>query len=257
MTTGPELRSPVVRQLAEEEIVRCYRDLRFPRGDGRPYVALNTVASVDGKVSVAGRSGPLSSRLDRHALRLLRARTDGVVVGAGTLRAEEIEFRFPPEMRAERLSMGLSPCFYAIIVTASGSLPVERRIFRERSPEVQPVVLTTLAAAPEVRRRVAGDVLVLAHGEALVDLKSGMEALFAEHGLTRLMLEGGPTLSSAMLAADLVDEVFCTLAAKLVGGPGGTMIGGAHELTAAPRPLSLLWALGHNDDLYLRYKVLR
>src|ERR1700693_6019696 len=54
----------------------------------RPYVMLNMVSTVDGRASIDGRSGPLGNRADRELFHALRAAVDGVLVGAGTVRAE-------------------------------------------------------------------------------------------------------------------------------------------------------------------------
>src|SRR5271154_5237278 len=61
---------------------------RGARASGRPYVMLNMVSTVDGRVAIAGRSGSLGNRADRALFHGLRGAVDAVMAGAGTVKAE-------------------------------------------------------------------------------------------------------------------------------------------------------------------------
>jgi riboflavin biosynthesis pyrimidine reductase len=70
-----------------EQQLDSYRPWEEPRED-RPFVAMNFVATVDGRATIAGRSGPIGSDTDTAMLTGLRTRFDAVMIGAGTMRAE-------------------------------------------------------------------------------------------------------------------------------------------------------------------------
>jgi diaminohydroxyphosphoribosylaminopyrimidine deaminase/5-amino-6-(5-phosphoribosylamino)uracil reductase len=82
-----------------------------------------------------------------------------------------------------------------------------------------------------------------------------MTALARDLGIRHAILEGGPSLNTAMLAARLVDEVAFTLSPKVVGGPALTMFAGPAPLPTGIRSLRLLSALAYQDQLFLRYRV--
>ena len=70
-----------------EEQLDSYRPWEQPRED-RPFVAMNFAATVDGRASIGGVSGPIGSAADTAMLAGLRTRFDAVMIGAGTMRAE-------------------------------------------------------------------------------------------------------------------------------------------------------------------------
>jgi len=70
-----------------EQQLDSYRPWEEPHED-RPFVAMNFVATVDGRATIAGRSGPIGSDTDTAMLTGLRTRFDAVMIGAGTMRAE-------------------------------------------------------------------------------------------------------------------------------------------------------------------------
>lgn len=70
-----------------EEQLDAYRPWEEPR-EGRPFVAMNFAATVDGRATIGGVSGPIGSETDTAMLVGLRSRFDAVMIGAGTMRAE-------------------------------------------------------------------------------------------------------------------------------------------------------------------------
>ncbi len=158
---------------------------------------VNFVTSLDGAVSVGGRSAGLSGEADRAMFRLLRNECDAVLVGAGTYRAENYE----PLIRRG----------HPRLVVVSRSLNVT---FPDAEP--RPIVLTTndLAAG-------AGVVQCADLADGLVKLR--------EMGLVNILCEGGPYLFGELSKADLVDELCLTLSPLLVGpGPGRITAGDVH-----------------------------
>jgi hypothetical protein len=75
----------------------------------RPYLILNFATTLDGRVTINGRSGPIGSATDTEMLQRLRTRVDAVMVGAGTMRAERYgRMVSDPNLRAYRERTGLA-----------------------------------------------------------------------------------------------------------------------------------------------------
>src|ERR1700737_4848540 len=97
--------------------------LAEPTSADRPYLALNMVATVDGRAAVNGSAVGIGTPADKHLMRELRAEADVVLHGAGTVRADPLSARVPPEMVDQRVQNGLSPQPLGAIVPRRGNLP--------------------------------------------------------------------------------------------------------------------------------------
>ena len=217
--------------------------------EGRPWVLLNMVTSVDGATAASGRSGGLGSPADRQVFHALRAIADVVVAGAGTVRAEHYgPPRVTPELQQWRRSAGRphspgSPwCRAASRSTWPTPSSPRPRCAPSSSPSTAPPT-ERLAATREVAE------VVLA-GSAHVDLGSALDQLHAL-GARTVLVEGGPTLNGQLVAADLVDEVCLTLSPALVGGASHRFAVG--EGQGGFTPLRLDRVLADGDHLFLRY----
>src|SRR5215471_13368501 len=89
----------------------------------RPYLALNMVATVDGRAALNGSAVGIGSAADKRLMRELRAEADVVLHGAGTVRADPLSARVPPDLVQQRMAQGLTPQPLGAIVTRSGDLP--------------------------------------------------------------------------------------------------------------------------------------
>jgi 2,5-diamino-6-(ribosylamino)-4(3H)-pyrimidinone 5'-phosphate reductase len=226
-----------------------YEDLELlPPGrteTSRPYVIINMVSSLDGRTVREGKAARIGSQTDRQLMRTLRSKADAVMIGANTL-------------RAEKLSLGLDepagPQPMAIILTNTGNLPLESHLIRN---ERQEVLVVVPEGCPEdaVRRlrRSGGDVLRSPTTPwGAIDLEGTLQVLKAERAVDLLLVEGGPTLNYSLISEQLADELFLTLAPKLLGGKGLTILSGdpLPEGVWCPNLLSLHAAGG---ELFLRY----
>lgn len=239
-----------------------YTTLDFPPApDGRPYVILNMVASLDGKVTVAGTERGLGSPADQRLMRELRVHADVVLNGAGTLRASGTSSRLDAEeLEALRLSRGLARQPVSAVISRSGNLPLERAFFT-KPDEFEAVVYLGEHAPPQRRAAIA------ATGRTIVDLPQGDEvraALTHMHdalGAKLLLVEGGPTINGELFRLDLVDEFFLTLGPIVVGGRGG-LTAVENDTTPAVdalQRLALIHAIPNREsgEIYLRYRVPR
>jgi riboflavin biosynthesis pyrimidine reductase len=235
---------------------------RGPGGDGRPGVRLNMITSVDGATAMEGRAGGLAGPADRELFRTLRALTDVVLVGAGTVRDEHYgPGALSPELAARRAALGLDRLPPIAVVTRSCRLDWSSRLFAagEQEPAgARPIVLTTAEAPADQRDRAAEAADVVVAGETGVEPARALAAL-ADRGLTHVLLEGGPRLNAQFAAAGAVDEVCLSVAPLLVGGrsqrvvasPPGAEPGQPDGSTATDYALaSVLEDAGY---LFLRY----
>jgi riboflavin biosynthesis pyrimidine reductase len=200
--------------------------------EDRPFVAMNFAATVDGRATIAGVSGPIGSETDTAMLVGLRRRFDAVMIGAGTMRAE----------RYGSLPEGL----LMVLVSGRLDLPWDAPLFSEEGRSV--LVFTTAGAEPP---ETAAELEVVRH-EGSVDLAAALGHLRREHGVEALLCEGGPHLHGQLQAAGLVDDLFLTIAPKLAGGNGGSPRILEGELPTITE-LELAWLLERDGELFARY----
>jgi riboflavin-specific deaminase-like protein len=216
----------------------------------RPYLALNMVATADGRAAVEGRTRAISSETDRAIFHNLRTQADAIMAGAGTIRSE----RYGPiiktdELREKRVREGLEPNPLAVIVRGRLHLPEDVGLLQD--PEARVVVLTQ---SDGVLSGVRAQVDYLRAEPGPWDPRPQLEALRTEYGVRSVLCEGGPTLNASLMPYGLVDELFLTVAPALAGGPEALTIMGATP-SADLLPLELIWALEDGSELYLRYRL--
>ncbi len=216
-----------------------------PRGG---WVRASMICTMDGSATGPdGLSGSIGGRADRAVLSALRGLADVVLVGAGTARAEG--YRVPtakPGFAERRRRAGQRPAVALAVVTRSGDVP-------EDALEDGSGFVVTCAAA-DVRRMRAryGVDRVIVAGTDDVEPRSAVDAL-AQRGLSRVLLEGGPSLLGEALAATAVDELCLTLSGLLVSGDGPRIALGP----ATRQRLSLAHLLQAGDLLIGRWLVRR
>jgi diaminohydroxyphosphoribosylaminopyrimidine deaminase/5-amino-6-(5-phosphoribosylamino)uracil reductase len=204
--------------------------------EGRPQVTLKLAVSADGKAGAPGRRPlPITGEAVRDRVHLLRAQSDAIMVGIGTVLADDplLTCRLPGMEKDSPVR---------IVLDAALRLPLSSRLVHTAG-EV-PVWVVCGAEAPpaaEESLQAAGVVVLRApERQGAVDL-AAMLKLVAERGITRLMVEGGPTLAAALLTADRVDEAVLFQSAKVVGADGIDALEGLPltALTHSPRLLSV------------------
>jgi riboflavin biosynthesis pyrimidine reductase len=205
------------------QIREAYDTPRHAHPDGRPWVGVCMVASLDGSVVVDGASGALGNPTDQQVLATLRGLADVIIVGAGTVRAEGYG---PPKKPGQRIG----------VVTNSGAVDLETELFRSGAG-----FLIAPESAPIDERLVD----VIRAGETSVDLEAALalipdlipNAVFAH-------AEGGPGLNASLLGAGLLDELNLTTSPRLVGGGGARLTVGA---PAIDQPMELAHLLADDD----------
>jgi riboflavin-specific deaminase-like protein len=225
--------------------LETYEPWEEPREE-RPLVAINFVATVDGRATIAGRSGPIGSETDTEMLGRLRCRFDAVMIGAGTMRAERYGRLASKEVtRKRREAIGLDPNPLMVIVSGRLDLPWDAPLFTAGEGRV--LLFTASEAEPP---ETPTPIQVQRH-EGAVNLAEALAQLRREHGVRALICEGGPHLHEQLQADGLVDELFLTIAPKLSGGE-------APRILEGPLPgvvdLELAWLLEEDGEIFARYR---
>lgn len=225
-------------------------------GQGRGHVALCMVSSADGAVTVDGLSEKIGGKADLLAMSRIRGANDVSLVGASTVRKEGYApLTGSAKRRADRLRRGLTAAPRLAIVTGTGDLDPSLKAFDVPSDDPTPLVLAAAEADQaalarletaniEVARLPVADTPGTLNARAVV-------AALVERGLRRIVCEGGPRVNQALLQADLIDEVFLTIAPALTGGPAQRIIHGSQQFL---REMTLISAFEYSGDLLLRYQ---
>jgi riboflavin-specific deaminase-like protein len=228
-----------------EQQLDLYRPWEEPPAE-RPHVAVNFAATVDGRATIAGVSGPIGSETDTAMLVGLRTRVDAVMIGAGTMRAERYGRPVSSQERRERRErIGLPHDPLMVIVSGRLDLPWDAPLFTEGRGRV--LIFTASEAEPP---ETATTVRIVRH-EGRVNLVAALLHLRDERGVRALLCEGGPRLHAQLQAAGLVDDLFLTIAPKVTGGEAPRIIEGELPDVA---PLSLSWLLEEDGELFARYE---
>ena len=174
----------------------------------RPYVAVKYAQSVDGRIATAGGDSKwISDQPERTISHALRARCDAVMVGAGTVLADD------PQLTV-RLVRGASPT--RVVLDSTLRIPADARVLDGSAPTL---VLTTERSSEQARHALSDRgvaVRVVTGGFEGVDLRAGL-ALLAEEGIRSLLVEGGARVITSLLAYGLVDRIITSIAPLLIG----------------------------------------
>ncbi|HZO88343.1 MAG TPA: RibD family protein [Chthonomonadaceae bacterium] len=219
-----------------------YTRLNFPAPPAdRPYVYINMVSTVDGKIVVGkpgGSAKGVGGPTDQLLFRRLQRTCDAVLVGSATLRASQV--LYPPEL----------PRY---VVTRSGDVPLGNRFFTDAPNRASVLAPEELPEAAKARLSAAARLILIGRGS--VDLVAALR-LLRQEGIARLLCEGGATLNEELLRAGLADELFLTLAPKIKGGAHlPTIVAGQGFPPGHFLPLTLLSLYRDGDELYLRYRI--
>lgn len=181
----------------------------------RPYTLLSCGVSIDGYLdSVEVKRLPLSNAADLDRVDAVRAGCDAIMVGAATIRNDNPRLLVrSPHRRRQRLASGLPPAPMKVTVTASGVLSPCADFFTTGA--VDKVVYAASPAVDDLRERL-GDFATVVDAGRCVSLERVSQDLHAR-GVRRLMVEGGGTILTQFLTADIADELQLVVAPFFVG----------------------------------------
>lgn len=183
--------------------------------DGRPHVMLKLAVSADGKVAAAGRKPvAITGEAARHRVYQMRAGYDAILVGIGTVLADNpaLTCRLPGMYERSPVRILLDSQLHAPLACHLVATVRET-----------PTWIFTSKTASEIAEQILQErgakVFRVGSQNGRLDLDEILKTLSAE-GITRLMVEGGPTVAASFVDADLVDAVALFHAEKTIGEDG-------------------------------------
>ena len=210
----------VVTGVLEPEATLAHGGFFKVMQQGLPWVTLKLAASLDGRIATqGGQSQWITGPQARRMVHLQRARHDAVLVGAGTLRADD------PSLTVRDLGVTHQPA--RVVMSRNLDIPLNAKLAQTAHDIPVYLVHSTDADANLVsawQGLGAHMVAVPANAARHMDPRAALAAL-AQAGLTRIYCEGGGMLASALLQRDVVDEICVFQAGKVIGAEGRPMIG--------------------------------
>jgi diaminohydroxyphosphoribosylaminopyrimidine deaminase/5-amino-6-(5-phosphoribosylamino)uracil reductase len=195
----------------------------------RPFVAIKTGMSLDGKIATAsGESQWITNEDSRGYVQILRATYDAIMVGVNTIVQDN------PRLTC-RLPGGRQPV--RVVIDSMARTPTNAQIFQQKGTGLlrSNVIVCVSPKAPEDRlralREVGAEILVCPTAGYSVDSHIDLDKLMnllGKREITSVLMEGGGTLNAAALEAAIVDKVYVFVAPKIIGGVGApTMVEGS------------------------------
>ncbi|AWZ03972.1 deaminase [Streptomyces sp. ICC1] len=204
----------------------------------RPHVLLSVATSLDGYIDdTQPERLLLSNREDFDRVDQVRAESDAILIGAGTIRNDNPRLLVNSEQRRkERIARGRPEHPLKVTVSGSGDLDPQARFWHHGGAKI---AYTTDEGAGRVRARLGGLGEVVSLGPT-VDFAALLDDL-GERGVDRLMAEGGSRIHATLLSQGLADEIQLAIAPLLVGdpqaprflGPASHPHGQGHRMTLA------------------------
>jgi len=201
--------------LGADEALRQHAGHTRRMRDGRPQVLLKLAVSADGKAGLAGRKPvAITGELARTRVHLMRAKFDAILIGIGTVLSDD------PHLTC-RLPGMLERSPVRAVLDTKLRLPLATSVVGT-ARETPTWVFTgsaSSAMAEEILRAKGVEVFRLDAKDGRLDLAQVLKML-AGRGITRLMVEGGPTVAAAFVQADLVDEAALFRSPQPIGADG-------------------------------------
>ena len=222
----------VEQGMLEDEANEVLAGFRQRITTGRPLVTLKLASTLDGRIATkSGESRWITGEAARRIAHALRGRHDAVLVGVGTVLADNPDltcrlpgFRSTPVVRVVADSHLRTPLMARLVATAHDT----------------PTWMLIRHGTDAVRRAAFADLgirlIEVPGADAGVDLQAGLTAL-GTAGITRLLVEGGAQIAAALLRAGLVDRIAWFHAPSVMGGDGWPAVQafGIETLNAMPR----------------------
>jgi riboflavin biosynthesis pyrimidine reductase len=215
-----------------------WTSLQFPEPpEDRPYVFINMVTTIDGKIITGGRDEAvqdLGSATDHATMHAIEAAADGIIIGSTTIKATP-RMNLPSQLKRYCVTGrgGLDPRHDFFATTSLGAWLVMPASSPDPGPEFQ-----TIRA-----------------GDEELDAREALRVIRQEHGVRRLLSEGGAELNATLLQEDLVDELFWTIAPKIKLGRDLPNYAGGHPLPRADvMRFTILDSKIAGDEVFMRYR---
>ncbi len=224
----------IVRPVDKED-VGTFWDLYAPiaRGnDGAPFVVAQLGQSLDGRIATAtGRSHYINGPESIRHLHRLRALVDAVIVGIGTVVADD------PQLTVRKVT-GRNPA--RVVIDPNGRLPPDARVLAEHGAPI-----FVVQGCDQPRPSWVTPITIPLHDGTLDP--AAIAAALAALGFNRLLVEGGAGTVSRFLAAGVIDRLHVCIASLIIGsGPIGISLPPIDQLEKALRPQTSVHKLGED-----------
>ena len=186
---------------------------------GLPLVTAKWAMTLDGRIATrTGDSRWISGEASRALVHELRATSDAVLVGIGTVLRDDpaLTARIPGARNPQR-----------VVLDSGLRIPLDARVLAQNGAPV--IVATTGHSAPEARAALEArgvEVLMADGPDGRVDIRAVLAEL-GRRGVLSLLVEGGEAVHGAFLDAGLIDKVMVFVGPRIVGGPAPAPVGGA------------------------------
>lgn len=219
----------------------------------RPFVRINSAMSADGKISsIERRQIKISSPKDLERVKRLRAESDAIMVGVGTVLADDPGLKIKsPDLRNMRIQRGLSENPLRVVADSLARTPPSAKVLGDGC------IIAVSKAAPSERLKAIEDRCdVVVAGKDKVDLEELLGKLW-RRGARTLMVEGGATLNWSLIEAGLVDEISVYIGTMIIGGESApTLVDGVGFCKDFPQ-LKLVSAEKLGGGALLSWRVLQ
>ncbi len=226
-----------------------------PDKSTRPFVFINAAMSADGKIAtVARRQTRISGSLDFDRVDELRANSDAVMVGVGTMLSDNPSLTVKSaERREKRCANGLDENPIRIVVDSRARTSVDADIFKKGAGKK--LIAVSESAPKEKVKRLSEIAEIITAGKKKIDLGKLLAEL-KSRGIDRLMVEGGATLNWGLISGGFADEIYTFIGNIIIGGGiAPTLVDGEGFLGEVGR-LSLISCERLEDGVLIRWEVL-
>jgi len=224
----------------------------------RPFVFINAAMSVDGKISTVKRTQTrISGTEDFDRVDSLRARSDAIMVGIGTVLADDPSLTVKSKnRREERKSAGQGENPLRIVVDSEARTPVDAEVLNKG--EGKRIIAVSQRAILENVGQLGEKADVLVCGMEEVDLKKLLYLVW-QRGVRSVMVEGGATLNWSLISQKLVDMIYTYMGNMIVGGKTApTLVDGEGFVKDAEMvKLELLGVEKLDEGVLLKWSVCR
>jgi 2,5-diamino-6-(ribosylamino)-4(3H)-pyrimidinone 5'-phosphate reductase len=220
----------------------------------RPFVFINAAMSADGKIATIERKQTrISGSLDFDRMDELRASSDAVMVGIGTVLSDNPSLTVKSkERREKRRAQGLDEHPVRIVVDSLARMPVDADIFKKG--EGKRIIAVSESATSEKVKQLAKRAEIITLGEKNVELEKLLAEL-KKRGINRLMVEGGATLNWGLISAGLVDEIYTFIGDIIIGGKNAPTLVDGDGCIGELFKLELISCERLGDGVLIRWKV--
>lgn len=180
----------------------------------RPFVFLSAATSLDGQIATINGDTLLSNSDDWIRVHQLRADSDAIMVGSGTIRIDDSKLTVNKNLIG--VSMKKHPI--RVVVSSNGRIPLKSRIITHR-PDILTLIATTSQCSLNQKKKLEkrGCQVIECGNGPLTDLHQLLYILKTDFKVERLMVEGGSRLNGELINEQLIDEIQLALAPVICG----------------------------------------